>query len=278
MESLLLFFENLQHWQKLVWIFACLSFNWIIEALIPLFKFDYKKIKHIGVNLFFLATDMLINVLFGLTTVGIFAWASKCQFGLLYMLDLPIGLELLIAVMILDLVAQYTVHYLLHRIPWMWRFHIIHHSDTHVDATTATRHHPGDYILRELFALVAIVLSGIPFAFYIFYRIATIFFGYFTHANIRLPKWFDCALSVIIVTPDMHKFHHHFERPWTDTNFGNIFSFWDRIFGTIVYDDPSKVKYGLDMMDGSKDENILYQLKVPFSKEIKTDPDKGFWW
>ena len=76
----------------------------------------------------------------------------------------------------------------------------------------------------------------------------------------------------------MHKFHHHFERPWTDTNFGNIFSFWDRLFGTLVYDDPKDVSYGLDVLPADKDQNILYQLSVPFRKDVKTDPDKGFWW
>ena len=78
-------------------------------------------------------------------------------------------------------------------------------------------------------------------------------------------------MSYILITPNMHKFHHHFERPWTDSNFGNIFSFWDRIFGTLVYDDPHKVKYGLDVLDGSLDENIGYQLQIPIDKSIKTD-------
>lgn len=263
-------------WQKLLCIFTCLSFNWIIEALVPLFKFEYKKAKHVGVNLVFLMLSLTVNVLFGLATVGVFAWAATNQFGLLYMIDLPIWAELVLAIMILDLVAQYSVHYLLHRVPWMWRFHMIHHSDTHVDATTGTRHHPGDYVTREVFALVAIVISGIPLAYYLFYRILTIFFAYFTHANISLPRWLDKAMSIVFVTPDMHKFHHHFERPWTDTNFGNIFSFWDRIFGTMVYDDAKKVEFGLDVLDDSRDEDIMYQLTVPFSSEVKTDPDKNF--
>ena len=69
----------------------------------------------------------------------------------------------------------------------------------------------------------------------------------------------------------MHKFHHHFERPWTDSNFGNIFSIWDRMFHTFVYDDPKKIKYGLDVLSDEKDEDILYQLKIPLNKDIKTD-------
>ena len=258
-------------WQKLVWVFVCLSFSWGIESISPLVKFNYKKWAHAGVNLIFFACSMIINLLFGLLTIGVFNYLIANELGLLYLIELPVWVELLIAIMILDFSAQYLVHYLLHKVKWMWKFHMIHHSDTKVDATTGTRHHPGDYVLREIFALFAVVLLGMPFAFYMVYRIASIFFAYFTHANINMPSWIDKPISYVFVTPNMHKFHHHFERPWTDTNFGNMFSFWDRIFGTFVYDDPKKVKYGLDVLDDSLDENVAYQFKVPFDNTIKTD-------
>ncbi|UCF37575.1 MAG: sterol desaturase family protein, partial [Acidobacteriota bacterium] len=144
-------------------------------------------------------------------------------------------------------------------------------SDTKVDATTGTRHHPGDYLIREVFSLAVVLLSGMPFPFYLFYRITTVLFTYLTHANIAVPLWLDRPLSLIFVTPNMHKFHHHFERPWTDTNFGNIFSIWDRIFGTMVYDDPRKVDYGLDVLDAEADEDLAYQFRIPFNPGIKTD-------
>ncbi|MCR9286986.1 MAG: sterol desaturase family protein [Bacteroidetes bacterium] len=271
MEAFLNFFEMMSNSYKLGWIFVCLLISWGIEGLAPLVRFEYKKWKHAAVNLIFLATSLVINLLFGLATVGIFVWLADAQFGFLYLIDLPIWAELIIAVMFLDFVAQYVAHYILHTVAWMWKFHMVHHSDTKVDATTGTRHHPGDYLIREVFSLAAIVLSGMPIAFYIFYRIATIFFAYFSHSNINMPLWLDKALSWVIITPNMHKFHHHFERPWTDTNFGNIFSFWDRIFGTLVYDDPRKVKYGLDVLDDQLDQDVLYQFKVPFDKSIKTD-------
>ena len=69
----------------------------------------------------------------------------------------------------------------------------------------------------------------------------------------------------------MHKVHHHFERPFTDTNFANIFSLWDRIFGTFAYEDPRNLTYGLDVLEGSNDEDIGYQFRIPFDKTIKTD-------
>jgi len=93
----------------------------------------------------------------------------------------------------------------------------------------------------------------------------------FNHANIRLPLWLDTALSWVIVSPDMHKVHHHYMRPQTDSNYGNIFSFWDRIFGTYNNTPVDQVQYGLDVLDGNKDENISFQLGVPFNKKIKTD-------
>ena len=165
----------------------------------------------------------------------------------------------------LDFFSQYVAHYLVHRIPWLWAFHTIHHSDVEVDVTTGTRHHPGDFLFREIFALVAIILGGIPMAYYIFYRLCTVFFTYFTHANILMPNWIDVPLSWIFITPNIYKFHHHRAQPWTDSSFGNVFSFWDRLFGTLVYDDPTKVRFGLDVFDENGKEQLMLLLKYPFA-------------
>ncbi|MEP1035254.1 sterol desaturase family protein [Ekhidna sp.] len=271
MEDFVGIFEDLPAIQKLMWVIACLLFVWILEAAIPLVHHNYKKWRHDGINLVFFSFSLIINVMVGLATVGVFFWISESNIGLLQLVDLPFIVELLLAVMALDFIAQYVVHYMLHRVKWMWKFHMVHHSDTKVDATTGTRHHPGDYLLRECFAIATVIIFGIPVSFYVFYRICTVFFTYTSHANISLPNWLDKPLSYIFITPNVHKFHHHFERPWTDTNFGNIFSLWDRIFGTYVYDNPLKIKYGLDVTDETKDESIKYQLGLPLNKTIKTD-------
>ena len=146
----------------------------------------------------------------------------------------------------------------------MWRFHMVHHSDTQIDVTSGTRHHPIDFIMREIFALFAIVIAGLPLAYYMIYRILTILFTYFSHANLKLPLRLDRTISLLFISPNMHKFHHHYEVPWTDTNYGNIFSIWDRVFGTFVYEDPYDIVYGLDILDDERSNDILYQLKVPF--------------
>jgi sterol desaturase/sphingolipid hydroxylase (fatty acid hydroxylase superfamily) len=98
----------------------------------------------------------------------------------------------------------------------------------------------------------------------------TIPFTYFNHANISLPLWLDKSLSYVIVSPNMHKFHHHHKLPWTDSNFGNVLSVWDRIFGTFVYGDPTKIIYGLDSSNHTDDEDVVFQLGVPFNKDVKS--------
>ena len=147
-------------WQKGVWILICLSASWFLEDAKPLFRLAYDKWSHARVNLVLLGTTLAINTVFTVASVGVFVWIAENRVGLLHLVELPIWAELLLAFLLLDLVAQYVVHFLLHRVGWMWRFHMVHHSDVNVDATTGTRHHPVDYVMREAFALVTIVALG----------------------------------------------------------------------------------------------------------------------
>ena len=276
MPSFLDFFEFMPVWQKFLWIVSVLTIFWLLEGYYTTsvglkkssINADTSKWKHAKTNFVLLGLVMLINVIFGLATAGVFLWLDTAQFGLLHLVQAPVWVELVASILVLDLIAQYGVHFLLHKIKWMWKLHLIHHSDTHLDATSGTRHHPLDFVIREIFALGAVILMGMPVSFYFFYRILTIFFTYWTHAAITLPEKLDRTLSWVIVTPTMHKFHHHHEMPWTDTNFGNMFSIWDRLFGTFLYDDPDKIVYGLDLVDAKKSNDVRYQLGLPFDKKV----------
>jgi sterol desaturase/sphingolipid hydroxylase (fatty acid hydroxylase superfamily) len=274
-DSVVTLFENLTSLQKLIWVVGCLSVFWILEGIYPLKKHQYNKWKHAKPNLILLLSTMMINVVFGFITVGVFLWIETSNFGLLNMVNWPVWIEIILAIMILDFTSQYVVHVLLHKIPFMWRFHTVHHSDTHVDVTSGTRHHPIDFIFRETFALIGVVIAGLPVSYYLIYRILTVLFTYFSHADIQLPLWLDKAISYVFISPNTHKFHHHHEMPWTDTNFGNIFSFWDRIFGTFMYKNTEDIVYGIDILDAKKSEDILYQLKAPFKRNLKSTAYKG---
>jgi sterol desaturase/sphingolipid hydroxylase (fatty acid hydroxylase superfamily) len=241
-----------------------------LESLIPNIEFGYQKLRHVATNMVFILTSGIISLGLAFLAYGIID-ITRLEFGLFYIIGVPLWMQLVISLLLLDFFGQYLVHVCLHRYKWMWKLHLVHHSDTTVDASTGTRHHPGDILVRELLIFSVIVCVGIPAAFYVLYRIITPFFAYFTHANIRLPIDLDRALSWIIVTPHMHKFHHHFERPWTNSNYGNILSCWDRLFGTFVYDNPDDIHYGLDTVDGQYDLNLAFQFSLPFNKTIKTD-------
>jgi len=241
-----------------------------LESLIPNIEFGYQKLRHVATNMVFILTSGIISLGLAFLAYGIID-ITRLEFGLFYIIGIPLWMQLVISLLLLDFFGQYLVHVCLHRYKWMWKLHLVHHSDTTVDASTGTRHHPGDILVRELLIFSVIVCVGIPAAFYVLYRIITPFFAYFTHANIRLPIDLDRALSWIIVTPHMHKFHHHFERPWTNSNYGNILSCWDRLFGTFVYDNPDDIHYGLDTVDGQYDLNLAFQFSLPFNKTIKTD-------
>jgi len=270
MERFLLFFEQMPIWQKLGWVVFCIGIFWVFEGYYSLSKASYNRLKHAKVNLGLLGFVLLINVVFGILTAGVFIWLENNEIGILNLFEAPIWVKLVLSLLILDLIAQYGVHYLLHKVKWMWRLHIVHHSDKHVDVTTGTRHHPFDFLMREIFALIAVIVLGMPISFYFFYRILSILFTYWTHANIKLPLWLDKALSTVIVTPNLHKFHHHRELPWTDTNYGNMLSIWDRIFGTFVYDNPHNIVYGVDIADHTDDESLKVQLGIPFNKTVKS--------
>lgn len=266
MEAFISFFEDMPSWQRLVWVASCLMLTWALEAGIPLVRQPYAKWRHARTNLLLLAGVIAVNLLFGALTVFILEQAPLGDLSLFGLVQLPPLAQLVVTFLTLDLVAQYFAHYLLHRVPWLWTLHMVHHSDTMLDATSGTRLHPGDFLSREVLSLVVLLLLGAPIAFYLFYRFCTVFFTYMTHANIALPPRLDKALSLVFITPNMHKFHHHDERPWTDSNFGNIFSFWDRLFGTFVYDDTSRIRYGLDVLDPAKADDLRYQFSLPFRK------------
>lgn len=271
MENFISFWNNINTAQRLLTVLAPLLFFWLLEFIIPLFKFDsrYKKIRHTGVNLSFLCTSFIVNILLGTVTVAVSVWVTKHNIGMFNWFEMPVWIKIIATLFVMDLFAQYIPHYLMHKVKPFWRFHVVHHSDTHVDVSTGTRHHPGEWIIRESFTIVGVVVMGLPVGFYFMHRSFQALFTYFNHANISLPKWLDRTIGLIFVSPDMHKFHHHHNRPWTDMNFANSFSIWDRIFGTLVYDDVSKIKYGIDTLDDSLDENIGYQMKLPFDYSVQ---------
>jgi sterol desaturase/sphingolipid hydroxylase (fatty acid hydroxylase superfamily) len=271
LEKLVHYFDAIPSLHRALIIAGGITFFWLIESAVPLFRFSYNKWKHASLNIFFTLTTIVVNFAFAYLIVLTSIWCKENSFGVLYWTNLSLGWQLLIGLLLLDLISAYLIHFIEHKIKWMWKFHIIHHADTYVDTTTANRHHPGESVFRAVFTLLAVFVTGAPLWLIMLYQSLSAFLSQFNHANISLPAWLDKSISWVIVSPDMHKVHHHFVRPETDSNYGNIFSIWDRLFGTFRYTPVKNLKFGLDVLEGRRVDEISSQLKIPFDKTIKTD-------
>ena len=178
----------------------------------------------------------------------------------------PAWLAFAASVVLLDL-AIWAQHVVMHRAPWLWRLHRVHHSDIDFDATTAIRFHPFEIILSMFYKMVVVVILGAPAAAVICFEILLSGGALFTHGNVRLPLAFDRMLRWVVVTPDMHRVHHSVRRPETDSNYGFSLSLWDRLFGT-YRDQPADghegMAIGLDEFRAPRDRHLDRLLLQPF--------------
>ncbi|MCU0379803.1 MAG: sterol desaturase family protein [Chitinophagaceae bacterium] len=271
MESLLQYFQELEKHpgQRLLFFVGSLMLLWILENAIPLVHMHYKKSKgrHAAVNLGFTLIHFIVHTILAIFIVMIADWTKAHQFGLVYWLKANVLWTIVISALTLDFFAGWLCHIVEHKVPLFWRFHIIHHADNNVDVTTGLRHHPLESIWRGLFFFAGILVSGSPmYAVMIFQTLLVAATG-FTHANISLPAWLDKGLSYFLVSPNMHKIHHHWKQPYTDSNYGAVFSIWDRLLGTFSRMDPAQLRYGLDRYyPNEKDEDFIALMKKPFQK------------
>ncbi len=273
MEELIAYFENIPTAHRSIILVGGITFFWLLEYAVPLFRFDYKKFRHGGLNIFFTLTTIVVNFALAFVLLKSSDWTVANGFGVLQWLDLPLWATILLGVVLLDLIGAWLAHWVQHKVKVLWGFHLIHHTDNHVDTTTANRHHPGESVIRFLFTCLGVLIVGAPVGIIMLYQSLSVVLSQFNHANISLPKGVDNAISWLIVSPDMHKVHHHHELPYTDTNYGNIFSVWDRLFGTFAKMRNEDIVFGVDTYpDEVANRHIGKLLKIPF-KRYKSPKD-----
>lgn len=276
MENILNYFETIPSLHRSIILVGGITFFWFLEGFFPMVKFNYKKWKHAIPNFFFTFTTIVINFIFAFLLLNVSDWTSHAEFGLLHWLPtLPLWMDVLLGVLLLDLIGAYLPHFVEHKIKPLWMIHLVHHSDPQVDTTTANRHHPLESLVRFIFTLIGVGFLGTSIGIIMLYQALSVVSTQFNHANIKIPKRLDRWISYLVVSPDMHKIHHHYRLPYTDTNFGNIFSVWDRLFGTFSYMDRSKVIYGVDVFpDEKKNTQIGSLLRQPFEKYQRPTMDR----
>ncbi len=268
MDEIVNYFNTISTLHRTFFLVGGLTFLLILESGLPLFKMKYRKTKHAMINFFYTGTTIIINLVGASLILWAVEYNSYHSAGILNKLSLPLWASIILGLLILDFIGAWLVHWVEHRVKWMWKFHVIHHSDRHVDATTGLRHHPGEAVFRLLFTSLAVFVSGASFGIVMLYQTISGFFAHLTHTNIRAIDFLDPILSKVFVTPNFHKIHHHYILPHTDHNYGNIFSLWDHLFGTsIKVDDMGMIRYGIDThMDIKETENIKTMLQIPFKE------------
>jgi len=268
MHELINYFENISSLHRSIILVGGITLFWSIESIIPLFNFNYKKFKHALPNFFFTLTTIIVNFSLAFILLLVSDWVTENNYGLLnYGQFLPLSLYIIFGVLFLDLIGAYLPHYVQHKVKFLWKIHLVHHSDHKVDTTTANRHHPFESVVRYLFTLLGVVILGANMGLVFLYQSLSVVLSQFNHANINISPKIDKFLSFFIVTPNMHKVHHHYVMPYTDSNYGNIFSFWDRLFGTFKSLNPSKIIYGVDTFFNEKEnESIKSLLLRPFEE------------
>lgn len=235
---------------------AC-SFLWVIEGRRPFMALGAHRAQHLGPNL----------VLAGLTIVTNVAFAAALPpAGSPTRVDWPFWVQAAAGVTILDFFA-WAAHVLLHKTAWGWRTHRVHHSDLAVDVTTAFRQHPGETIWRLVWRLLPIWIIGIPLPVVALHETLSAANALLEHANVRIPESVDRVVRSILVTPNMHKWHHSRDARETDTNYGNILSIWDRLFETMTTrPEFARLRFGLDDLHGVESQSLRGLLRMPASR------------
>lgn len=258
-------------------VLTALAVATLIEVLLPLRKQPRLLHGRLAANLTLLVITLALGIALNVILAIGAAYVAEQGTGLLQLLELGTIPSFIITFLALD-GASYLVHRLMHRTPAFWRFHVVHHMDASVDATTGFRQHPFEGVFRFSFLAATAWLLGAPPAAIALYRLIGTLNSALEHANIRVPSVLDRILVTFWVTPDMHKVHHSRERSETDSNYANLFSFFDRLFGTYT---PSSrgpaVNYGIDGYDGPEHQSPLAVLLLPlrrrrFDLDLTTRP------
>lgn len=238
-----------------------------LEMLFPRLSGErpLQRLRHGGSNLLIWILGIaLLSIVYGSSAVLLLNWLQFRGVGILPLLGLPTALSAIIAFLTLD-ATDYFFHRLSHNVRWLWLLHAVHHSDRDVDITTNLRQHPLHIVATQAWKLVACAAIGVPVWVFFVHEIVNIGTAHFHHAAIRWPRWIDRAFGWLLVTPRMHWKHHSPQLLHTNSNYGVIFSIWDRCFGTLsAPEEDSSPVFGLKALDDARWHSAWGMLATPW--------------
>lgn len=194
--------------------------------------------------------------------------AARHGLGLLNHPAVPWAVQLGLGLLLRSLIG-YAVHAAMHKAPFLWRIHRVHHTDTPIDVTTTVRVHPLEFAIGMAVVTALTPGLGLSAAALMLYELFDAAMAVFTHANVRLPPSLERAIRLVLVTPAMHRLHHSAWPPETYSNYGATFSWWDRLFGTFrdrSAGELASVRLGLDDADRARADSLVWLLWQPFAR------------
>lgn len=241
----------------------------VAESFWPLRNKTQPKATRLVRNLSVAAVSMAF-VRFAFLPFEIWAadFVTQEKLGFMNLISLNTVTKVLVSLVLLEY-TFYGWHYLNHKIPFLWRFHNVHHIDLDLDVSTASRFHFGELAFSSVFRIGQIFLIGIDVPTLLLFETVITAFAQFHHANIRLPKKLDSLLSAFIMTPKLHGIHHSVIREETDSNYGTVFTIWDRVHRTLKIGIPqNEIVIGVPSYLNLKDQTLASILLMPFQKQL----------
>ena len=254
---------------------AALVTLWVLESVWPMFIGRRERTRHAAANLALgVFNAVIVSLLFGAAILLVTEWARQRPFGLLHWLDAPAWLAWPLGLLLFD-AWMYTWHVLNHHVPFLWRFHAVHHADRQLDVTSAVRFHTIEIMLSATARLMVLPFIGLTLPMLLAYELILLPVIMFHHSNIRIPPRVDSILRWLIVTPRMHWVHHSCERHETNSNFASVLSIWDRLFRTFrLRSDPEAIVLGLDDQRDESDVGSWRSLRGMLARPFRQQPPR----
>lgn len=264
MHSVQTYFEHQPDSHRIAVLVLSVFIFWNIENALAL-DLNYKKWRHALTNSFFPLIDAPIQFILGILLAYATAWVSFHHWGMIYWLPLHGAASRFVVAFILLDFLEYIYHVFMHKIRALWMLHLVHHSDRVVDTSTVLREHPFETAFRLSLLVLWVFITGAGFWMILARQFIQVISNVIAHANFRLPEKLDRVLGLVFITPNLHHVHHHYQQPYTDTNYGDVLSVWDHLFGTFSRLDASEVVFGVDTyMDTRENADFKSLLTIPF--------------
>jgi sterol desaturase/sphingolipid hydroxylase (fatty acid hydroxylase superfamily) len=268
----------LEHGERAQYIlfFALLGLLGIAEQLVPRRRGPMQRAPRWTANFAITTLNVVVLGLLPIGFVGAAASAADSGFGLLNVIGATAAVSIPATLLGRSFIS-FAIHWLNHKLPWLWRLHRVHHLDTELDVSTTVRFHPAEFVGQLALGVPRVMLLGLsPWAL-VAYELADVAVTLFSHANVRLPQGLERALRCVIVTPELHRVHHSARQPETDSNFGAVFPHWDMLFGTFrtrTLSPQETMTLGLAQVRDRRTCNPAWLLASPL-RSLQSDPAQG---